>query len=142
MDTQRILFENEYIKLYDELYTEDVIATIHNKTDKNIIIKFGNNGIDDIELEADSWQDLFDDFEDFKALALLVKGCFTVEIVEHKNELEKLNEEILLIAKNAIKNSLYVCEKREIAIIDSSDFDYIAEEIAEQVCNLIAKGAN
>lgn len=139
METRRVLFENEYIELYDEQCTEDIIASIHNKTDKDIVIKFGNNGIDDIKLKADSWQDLFDDFEDFTALALLVKSCFTVEIVEHKNDLEELNEEILLIVKNTIKNSLYVCEKREMAIIDSSDFDYIAEEIAEEVCKLIAK---
>lgn len=139
METRRILFENEYIELYDEQCTEDIIASIHNKTDKDISIKFGNNGIDDIKLKADSWQDLFDDFEDFTALALLVKSCFTVEIVEHKNDLEELNEEILLIVKNTIKNSLYVCEEREIAIIDSNDFDYIAEEVAEQVCKLIAK---
>lgn len=147
METRRILFENEYIELYDEQYNEDVIATIHNKTDKDIVIKFGNYStyifeLDDMEIGADDWQDLFSDCDSHKMFVLLVKGCFKVEIVERKNELEELNEEILLIVKNTIKNSLYVCEKREMAIIDSSDFDYIAEEIAEEVCKLIAKGGN
>ena len=62
--------------------------------------------------------------------------------LEFDEKLEALNEAILLIVKNTIKNSLYVCEKREMAIIDSSDFDYIAEEVAEEVCKLIAKGEN
>lgn len=145
METRKILFENEYIKLYDEQCTEDIIASIHNKTDKDIVIKFGNNGIDDIKLKADSWQDLFDDVEDFTALALLVKSCFTVEIVERKNELKDMqafNEEIVQIVKKAINDYAFVCAEREFVFMFDNEFDHIAEDVADNVCKLIAKGGN
>lgn len=143
MELNKTLFEDNNIKVVDEQLAIEVIAGIHNKTDKDIIIKFGNNGIDDIKLEADSWQDLFDEFEDFKALALLVKGCFTVEIVERKNELKDMqvfNEEIVRIVKKAINDNAFVCGERELVFMFSNEFDHIAEDVADNVCKLIAKG--
>lgn len=150
METRRILFENEYIELYDEQYNEDVIATIHNKTDKDIVIKFGNYStyifeLDDMEIGADGWQDLFSDGDSHKMFVLLVKGCFKVEIVEHKNELKDMqafNEEIVRIVKKAINDNAFVCAEREFIFICDNEFDHIAEDVADNVCKLIAKGGN
>lgn len=83
MELNKTLFEDNNIEVVDEQFVAGCIASIHNKTDKDIEIKFGAYNIESIQIKAEEWQDLFDDAEDFKALALLVKGCFTVEIVEY-----------------------------------------------------------
>lgn len=145
MELNKILFEDNNIEVVDEQLAIGVIASIHNKTDKDIVIKFGGYDIENIQIGAEDWQDLFDDFEDFKALALLVKGRFMVEIVEHKNELKDMqafNEEIVQIVKKAINDNAFVCAERELVFMFGNEFDHIAEDVADNVCKLIAKGGN
>ena len=146
----KILFENDIIEVFDtgtDWQNIDCIARIYNKTTNDITIQFycfdhDNFELDDIVIIANGFYNLFADCTHYKMLALLVKGCFTVEIVEHDIDLEALNEEILWIVKCAVNNNATTKFDTDCIEINSNQLDHIAEEVAEEVCKLIAKGGN
>lgn len=143
MEIYKTLFEDDNIKVVDEQFVTSCIALIRNKTDKDIVIKFDGYDIENIQIKAKYFTDLVNDFNNFKALALLVKGCFKVDIVERKNELKDMqafNEEIVKIVKKAINDNAFVCGEREMVFMFGNEFDHIAEDVADNVCKLIAKG--
>ena len=54
--------------------------------------------------------------------------------------MQAFNEEIVQIVKKAINDNAFVCAEREFIFICDNEFDHIAEEVADNVCKLLAKG--
>lgn len=99
----KTIFENEFIRVESTGRDYDFIATIENKTDKNIRLRYNPMDFDviydTIDIEPNDWVGLLADKEGYDLVRKFELGQVDVEILEKERE-DKMKNTKTIYARN------------------------------------------
>ena len=126
----KTIFENEFIRVESTGRDYDFIATIENKTDKNIRLRYNPMDFDviydTIDIKPNDWIGLLADKEGCDLVRKFELGQVDVEVLEKEKENKMKNAKTIYETKKAVA--------RQEAIDWQNDFDnhnYSYGELAE-----------
>ena len=126
----KTIFENEFIRVESTGKDYDFIATIENKTDKNIRLRYNPMDFDviydTIDIKPNDWIGLLADKEGCDLVRKFELGQVDVEVLEKEKENKMKNAKTIYETKKAVA--------RQEAIDWQNDFDnhnYSYGELAE-----------
>ena len=126
----KTIFENEFIRVKSTGRDYDFVATVENKTDKNIRIRYNPMDFDviydTIDIEPNDWVGLLADKEGYDLVRKFELGQVDVEILEKEREDKMKNTKTTYASNKAVA--------RQEAIDWQNDFcnhNYSYGELAE-----------